>query len=128
MSCKTTHFEKHKGLTFKAIDWSEETERPFIVNNQVNTELGDTLFLYLPANLFENTKILTVYYDNMVSSNIQKSEDGKNRIKVIFNRVDNTIGDMPYSLEIDQSVLVIMADSIEKTIKLEDIRVPFYKS
>jgi hypothetical protein len=127
-SCKTTHFEKHKGLTFKAIDWSEKTERPFIVNNQVNVDLGNTLYLYLPANLFTNTKITWVYYDHMKSSRLEYTKDGQNRIKLTFDRSLNTVNDVPYELEIDQAVVVILVDGHSKTIKLEDIRVPFYKS
>jgi hypothetical protein len=64
----------------------------------------------------------------MSSDTIEFTKDGKNRIKVTFDRSLNTVNNVPYELDIDQSVIVILVDGLSKTIKLEDIRVPFYKS
>jgi hypothetical protein len=126
IGCSTTHFEKHKGLTFKSIDWSEDLEQPFIINSYISPELGDRkINLYLPAKLFKNTTITSVFYNGMKSNDVLYTIDNTNRIAVFFDQDLHTIDSFPYALKLDQSVVVIQIDDLEKTIRIENIRVPF---
>lgn len=127
LSCKTANFNEHYGLVFKQIDWESGLERPFLINSDVIPELGDTQFkLYLPAKLFKNTTITSVFYRNMKSQKIEVLNDEKNRILVLFDKEKDTIKNTPYDLSPDESVVVIEVNDYQKIIKLEDIRVPFY--
>jgi hypothetical protein len=127
LSCKTKNFNEHSGLVFKQIDWESNLERPYLINSDVIPELGDTQFkLYLPAELFNNTTITSVFYRNMKSQNIEVLNDEKNRILVLFDKEKDTIKNTPYDLSPDESVVVLEVNDYQKIIKLEDIRVPFY--
>jgi hypothetical protein len=127
LSCKTTHFDDHYGLVFKQIDWQTSLERPFIINSDVIPNLGDDRFrLYLPADLFENTTITSVYYDEMRSKNITVLNDEKDRVLVLFDKENHLLKTASYELNPDEAVVVIDVNNHRKTIKIEDIRVPFY--
>jgi hypothetical protein len=114
-------------LRFKEIDWKKSLERPFLINYEVSPQFNENqLEIYFPAKLFNNTEITAVYYKDMKSSDVELIEGEKRRIKVRFDRGKHEIKSVPYKLEIDQAVIVIAVSDIEKVIRMEDIRVPFY--
>jgi len=133
VSCAPTdhyHYQKHQGLTFDDIDWlnDEKLERPFLITSEVSHNCDvNTKRLYLPAKLFKNTEIEYVFFDGMKSETVDFVEGENPRYRVNFNLRNQKIEEIPFSLEPDQAVVGIDVLGRKKVIKIEDIRVPFYR-
>ncbi len=131
ISCSPARDYKHsEGLKFDMQDWTkdERLEQPFLINSDVNEKLSEgEETLYLPANLFRNTSINTVYFEDMKSESVEFIDGGKPRFKVNFTPNDKVIDDKPYSLEDDEAVIDISTQGIKRTILIKDIRIPFGK-
>ena len=129
LSCSPARDYKHsEGLKFDMQDWTkdERLERPFLINRDVNAKLSEgEETLYLPAKLFRNTSIKTVYFEDMKSESVEFIEGGKPRYKVNFTPADKIIDEKPYSLEKDEAVIDISTQGIKRTILIKDIRIPF---
>jgi hypothetical protein len=126
--CGTTHFEQHKGLIFKEIDWSQKLERPFVINAAILPELGDRkVKVYFPAKLFKDVTIVSVYYDNMKCEDIQFVVGEKERYLVFFDKDLHEHKKIPFRLDPDQAIIEINIKGKFKTVKIEDMRVPFYR-
>lgn len=125
--CSTTNYQSHKGLVFKQVDWEANLEQPFVINQAVEPHLGsEKIKLFLPADLFKNVTLVNVYYDGMESSDITYLNDEKNRILVRFDQQLHRVTSFAYQLALDQAVVKIDVKGMTKTVKIEDIRVPFY--
>jgi hypothetical protein len=94
---------------------------------EIEPDIEDNVKLFLPAKLFEKVTVLEVHYHNMVSTDITHLKDEKDRLLIFFDRGNHTDKNVfQYNLELDQAVVKINVNDMIKTIKIEDIRVPYY--
>ncbi len=120
-------YQHSEGLKFDKEDWTKDGrfERPYILNSEMSQDVktGEEV-LYLPAELFRNTSINTVYYEDKKSRNIQYNENGNPKFIVTFSPEHKMDEKSPYSLNKDEAVLDISTEGIDRTILIDDIRIP----
>ena len=128
MSCSPTQdFQHREGLKFDIQDWSndERLERPFLVNGEINENLNaNEDLLYFPAELFRNTQIDNVYFEDMVSEEVKYIDGTKPRYQVHFSHPINVSDELPYTLRDDEAAMKITTNGIERVILIKDIRIP----